>query len=107
MSALHQWSKRRSEDERDEMRTGGGLSFNEEWSSPQGLRQHSQNCSVDDAFRNRNPTAGRSQRTFVTERGSLLRIKLELKQRATLVEINLVVVNGKFSEDKKSSARRQ
>lgn len=29
-----QWSKSHSEDGRDEMRTGGGLSFNEEWSSP-------------------------------------------------------------------------
>lgn len=39
--ALHQWSKRHSEDGRDEMRTGGGLSFNEEWSSPVDLRKRS------------------------------------------------------------------
>lgn len=42
VSALHQWSKRHSEDGRDEMRTGGGLLLNEEWSSPVGLRKHSQ-----------------------------------------------------------------
>lgn len=34
MSALRQWSKRHSEDGGDEMRTGGGLSFNGGWSSP-------------------------------------------------------------------------
>ena len=34
VSALHEWSKRHSEDGRDETRTGGGLSFSEEWSSP-------------------------------------------------------------------------
>lgn len=34
VSALQRWPKRRSHDGGDEMRTGGGLSFNEEWSSP-------------------------------------------------------------------------
>ena len=50
VSALHQWSKRHSEDGRDEMRTGGGLSFNEEWSSPVDLRKRSQRSSMDYPF---------------------------------------------------------
>ena len=35
VSALHQWSSRHSRDGRDEMRTGGGLSFTKEQSSLQ------------------------------------------------------------------------
>lgn len=50
VSALHQWSGRHSEDGRDKMRTGGGLSFNEQWSSPVDLHKHSQQSSMDYAF---------------------------------------------------------
>lgn len=48
MSALQQRSRRHSADERDEMRTGGGLSFNEEWSSPVDLSEHSQHSRMGD-----------------------------------------------------------
>ena len=55
MSALHQWSNRHSEDGRDETRTGGGLSFSEEWSSPVDHAQPTERYGRH--RRSRNPTS--------------------------------------------------
>lgn len=65
VSALHQQSKRHSEDGRDEMRTGGGLSFNEEWSTPVDLREHSQLSGMDTPSQQEpRPTARSSRLDF-------------------------------------------
>lgn len=61
VSALHRWSKRHSEDGRDEMRTGGGLLLNEEWSSPVGVRKAQPTEHSGLRLHSRNPAARRSQ----------------------------------------------
>lgn len=76
MSALHQWSKRHSEDGRDEMRTGGSLSFNEEWSSPVGLRKQQPIERYGLRLHNRIPTlllTGLSVSHTVSKTGELCR----------------------------------